>query len=248
MSNVYDTYFVHCDGATLTCGIASTPHKHCNLCDKKFTTKYKCERHSITQAHASRVVVVEGQFCFPCRLEHNAKGVNRAHYHCLHWDNTIFIRNRFIKHVESHAKQKQAISKETTTTLPNAPNVPNVVPNPASVNHSPADLEQSAPELEHPHPDVEFLQRDLDCPPRSSESGEEQPPPNSEQLLPYSEQAPPNSKQQPQSFEHPPPSLESDDEVSAKKRKRRKKACQVCGKEMVHVACKGILKLFTGPT
>ena len=160
--NVYDTYFVDCDGATLTCCGTSVPHNHCSLCDKKFTSRYKCERH-FTQAHASRVVVVEGQFCFPCRLEHNGKSVNRAHYHCPYCDKTIFIRNRFIKHVESHAKQKQATSKETTTNLQNVPNVSKVEPNPPVVNHPPPDLENSTPELEHPPANVEFLQRDLDC-------------------------------------------------------------------------------------
>ena len=113
---VFETYFVDCDETTFTCNSASAPHKHCNLCEKKFSTRYRCERH-FTQAHASRAVVVEGQSCFPCRLEHNGKSTNRAHYHCPHCDKTIFIRNRFIKHLESHAKQKQVRSTGITTGL-----------------------------------------------------------------------------------------------------------------------------------
>ncbi len=114
--SVFETYFVNCDETTFTCNSASAPHKHCNLCEKKFSTRYRCERH-FTQAHASRAVVVEGQSCFPCRLEHNGKSTNRAHYHCPHCDKTIFIRNRFIKHLESHAKQKQVRSTGITTGL-----------------------------------------------------------------------------------------------------------------------------------
>ena len=85
-----------------------------------------------------------------------------------------------------------------------------------------SDEEQPPPSSEQPPPSLES---DEEQPPRSSE----QPPPSLES---DEEQPPPSSEQPPLSSEQPPLSLELDGEVSAKRRKREKKACHVCGKEM----------------
>ncbi|CAB3985812.1 ---NA--- [Paramuricea clavata] len=80
-------------------------------------------------------------------LEHNGKGIKRAHYHCPHCDKTILIRNRFTKHVGSHAKRHEAkqVTRDGVSTISNIPDAPSIetsIPNPPSLEQIPPNLEQ----------------------------------------------------------------------------------------------------------
>ena len=112
MSDDYQDYFINCSEFTLPCKNTCVLHKHCKLCGKSFDSQYKCRRH-FKEAHLNRVIVVNGQSCFPCKLNHGDSGCGRAHYHCPKCKKTIINRNRFLKHYENHFSEKEIKSSAT---------------------------------------------------------------------------------------------------------------------------------------
>ena len=88
----------------------SNKHKHCKLCNKAFTTPFRCKRHFI-QSHVNRAVPYYGNYCYPCKLSHDNLGKSeRFHFHCPVCQCTILNRDPFIKHLKLHE------SKETPQT------------------------------------------------------------------------------------------------------------------------------------
>ena len=116
MSDDHQNYFANCSEITSTCHNTSGTHKHCKLCEKSFDTQYKCRRH-FKEAHLRRVVIVDNQSCFPCKLTYGESGCGRAHYHCPKCNKKIIYRNRFAKHCESHLKPEKD-DVEMTTDIP----------------------------------------------------------------------------------------------------------------------------------
>ena len=112
MSDDYQDYFINCSKFTLPCKNTCVLHKHCKLCGKSFDSQYKCRRH-FKEAHLNRVIVVNGQSCFPCKLNHGDSGCGRAHYHCPKCKKTMINRNRFLKHYENHFSEKEIKSSAT---------------------------------------------------------------------------------------------------------------------------------------
>ena len=117
MSGDYQNYFINCSEFTLPCQNTYATHKHCRLCEKSFDTQHKCRRH-FKEAHLSRVVVVNGQSCFPCKLSHGESGCGRAHYHCPNCEKKIINRNRFAKHYESHLKPRKCDVQMPSSVVP----------------------------------------------------------------------------------------------------------------------------------
>lgn len=119
MSVDYQNYFSTCPEFNLSCSNTCASHKHCKLCVKSFDNDYKCRRHFM-EAHLSRVVVINDQSCYPCKLTHDEPGCGRAHYHCPLCEKKVINRSRFIKHYEGHAKP-QKINVNTTSSMPSIP-------------------------------------------------------------------------------------------------------------------------------
>ena len=90
-------------------------HRHCILCYQICPTPAKCERHFRT-AHLSRAVQVDGELCFPCKLDHEKANANsRAHYHCPTCQKTLSDAKTFSKHVERHKQTPKDENNSTST-------------------------------------------------------------------------------------------------------------------------------------
>ena len=108
---LFEKFFSRCTNTDINCDISKS-HKHCDLCDKTFDTPYHCKRH-FSQSHASRAILHEGSYCFPCKKSHKSEGNSaKAHYHCPSCDATVVNKAPFLTHLRSHIK-KERDSKDT---------------------------------------------------------------------------------------------------------------------------------------
>lgn len=108
----FEDYFLTCPGIkTMDCDMPNK-HKHCKLCNKTFTTPFRCKRHFI-QSHANRAVPYHGKCCYSCKLSHDNLGKSeRFHFHCPVCQSTILNRDPFIKHLKLHdSKETPQIHK-----------------------------------------------------------------------------------------------------------------------------------------